>query len=116
MHQQGIVAKVSFIPNEDVKHDYTGIFKGAEHAILRLSDAHLWVDGKELNDDEEFEQSDIAPSVAIKFLRDGKLSANYLGMVGFENQGQDTDFFSMPFSNHLPEFRDHRPVEDTCGE
>ena len=100
----------------DGNHPYTGIFKGSKHAILRLSDAHLWLDGRDLGDGEEFEQGDMAPSVAIKFLRDEKPSANYLGMVGFENQGQGTNFFALDFSNHLPEFREHRPVEDTCGE
>lgn len=87
-------------------HNYTGIFDdGADHGIIRLSDAHLHVEDKQGNPVATHMQ----PSIAIKFLRDGMVSANYLGMVSFEDGGNGYDFFSKPFLNHLPQF------EGDCG-
>jgi len=67
------------------------------------------VDGVTRPNGETFFQRHIQPSIAIKFLRDGEASANYLGMTGFEDQGQGNDFFSIPFTNHLP------VAEGDCG-
>ena len=80
-------------------HKYTGFFEdGAEHGIIRLSDAHLHLNDSRGNP----VGSHMQPSVAVKFLRDGMESANYLGMVSFEDGGTGFDFFSKPFINHLP--------------
>ena len=72
-------------------HPYSGIFEtGAEHAIMRLSDADL-----DLRDSSGSPVSGhMQPSVAVKFLRDGMAAANYLGMVSFEDGGTGHDFFS----------------------
>lgn len=41
------------------------------------------------------------PSIAVKFLRDGRDSGNQFGMVSFE--GTDSwNFFDNPFMSHLP--------------
>ena len=80
-------------------HPYSGIFEtGAEHAIMRLSDADLHLE----DEDGRPVGSHMQPSVAVKFLRDGMVAANYLGMVSFEDGGTGHDFFSKPFMNHLP--------------
>ena len=43
------------------------------------------------------------PSIALKFLRDGRKSANVFGMVSFE--GTNTwDFFANDFRTQLPVF------------
>ena len=86
VHQQGLVAKVKYVPNGDPT-SYTGIFKGSDYAIIRLSDADLFVDGIQDSNGGTFRQTHTAPSIAIKFLRNRRPSANYLGMVGFDNQG-----------------------------
>ena len=80
VHQQGIVAKARFEASSD---KYTGIFKGADNVLIRLSDADLIVPDVSSNPN---------PSVALKFLRDGKSSANQFGMVSFEGSNS-WDFF-----------------------
>jgi len=84
VHQQGAVAKVEFVPSDE-PNSYTGVFKGAQHAIIRLSDADLFAHGVERPNGETFQQEKIQPSIAVKFLISGKPSANYLGMTGFED-------------------------------
>ena len=80
-------------------HNYTGFLEdGAEHGIIRLSDAHLHIEDKQGNTIG----SHMQPSIAVKFLSDGIPAANYLGMVSFEDGGTGHDFFSKPFVNHLP--------------
>lgn len=87
VHQQGLVAKAVFKPTED--HPYTGIFKsGAENMIIRLSEADLIVPDV---------SSGLTPSVALKFLRTNQLSANQFGMVSFEPQSGEWDFFANNF-------------------
>ena len=83
VHQQGAVAKVEFIPSDDTP--YTGIFQGSKHAVMRISDADLFIDGAKDSDGQKFKQKHIQPSIAVKFLRDTVRSANYLGMVGFND-------------------------------
>ena len=97
LHQQGIVAKAQF---KAVDNPYTGIFQGADNAIIRLSDANIYVEGE-----DGTPVQDMKPSIAVKFLRDTKPAADYLGMVSGES-GQD--FFANNFSNHIS------AIEDTC--
>ena len=104
VHQQGMVAQVEY--RNTGGHDYTGLFDtGAKHAIIRLSDADLYLEDKPGQPVGSHSQ----PSIAVKFLRDGMISASYLGMVSFEDGGTGHDFFSKPFMNHLPQF------EGDCG-
>lgn len=66
IHCVGGVAIVSFNSN-GWHHPFTGLFKGANHGILRLSSATK----PELGTD-----SPLFPSIGLKFLRDGIDSAN----------------------------------------
>ena len=80
---------------------YTGIFaNGSENAIIRLSETDIVVPGV---------TKGWLPSFAIKFLRDSIYSANQFGMVAFEQNRDDWDFFGHFFQSHLP---DH---EGECG-
>lgn len=65
VHQQGLVAQAEFIA--DPGSPYTGVFEGAEHVLIRMSETDVFVDGM---------TEARNPSIALKFLRDGEESAN----------------------------------------
>lgn len=68
VHQQGIVTKARFVPNEHSDRGYSGIFEsGSDEVIVRFSEAGQHLDG--------ISQS-VNPSIALKFLRSGVNSAN----------------------------------------
>ena len=92
VHQQGLVAQARYVPEPD--QPYTGIFKGAEHVLVRLSEAEIF--------DRELSHG-LNPSIALKFLVDGTNSANQFGMVSFEGTSS-WDFFATPFRSHVPRF------------
>jgi len=73
IHQTGAVAKVKFVSNGN--HGYTGIFEGADAGIVRLSSAAKPKDGQALG-----------PGMGLKFLRDGKDSANLVSMFSVNGQ------------------------------
>ena len=52
VHQQGAVAKVEFVPEGN--NPFTGIFRGSQHAIIRLSDADLFAHGTTRPNGEPF--------------------------------------------------------------
>eukprot|EP00591_Stephanopyxis_turris_P006641 CAMPEP_0195512592 /NCGR_PEP_ID=MMETSP0794_2-20130614/4505_1 /TAXON_ID=515487 /ORGANISM="Stephanopyxis turris, Strain CCMP 815" /LENGTH=398 /DNA_ID=CAMNT_0040640415 /DNA_START=112 /DNA_END=1309 /DNA_ORIENTATION=+ len=86
IHPIGAVAKIKFVPSGQ-NHQYTGLFKGADYGVARLS-----LTSKRNN-------NGIAPSIGIKFFRDGLPSANIVAMLWFF--AQDTpNFFAHEFSNH----------------
>jgi hypothetical protein len=97
VHSVGNVAKIKFetIPNNA---NYTGFFAtGAEYGYMRLSTAHQPDESKIVASKE----SNFAPGMALKFLRDGMHSANLLTM--FEFVGQPSwNYFSNDFVNHIP--------------
>ena len=55
LHQQGVVAPVRYKSVGD--HPFTGLFKGADYGIARLSESGIFVDG----------HNESNPSVALKF-------------------------------------------------
>jgi len=73
---------------------YTGVFEGAENVLIRMSETDVFVDGV---------TQGLNPSIALKFLRDGRKAANQFGMVSFEGT-QSWDFFAKPFMSHVPKF------------
>jgi len=83
-HSQGVVGKVEW---ESLGgHDYTGIFEqGSTDALIRMSESNFLIP----------EAGGLAPSLAIKFLRDGRRSTNLLANVGFES----TDSFNFMATN-----------------
>lgn len=88
LHKRGIVAKVKFNATED--HPYTGIFKDADCAILRLSLTYK-------PGDKPF-----APGLAFKALRDGIPSANISALYTLSGQKLNYNFFKNPLSNIVP--------------
>ena len=65
-HSQGTVAKVQW---ENLGgHSYTGMYQGADYGLIRLSEGNFILP----------EAPGLTPTMAIKFLRDGKPSVNHL--------------------------------------
>ena len=95
IHSVGRVAKVKFIPSST---KYSGIFKGNNFGIIRLSCA------KEPNEKQTSAQQaldNFTPGFGLKFLRDGMPSANLVAM--FSVNGQNSwNFFKNDFTNHIP--------------
>jgi len=90
IHTVGAVGRVEW--RDLGGHNYSGVFKGAQHGLVRLSLA-LEPDTEKLN---------TAPGMGLKFLRDGVDSANLVAMYSVD--GQDSwNFFKNDFSNHIPE-------------
>lgn len=90
IHSVGVHGKVEFQTTAEA-HSYTGIFKGADTGIIRLSSAAKPVVGGQ----------PLAPGLGLKFLRSGKDSANLVAMYSVEGTSGDWNFFSKDFTNHI---------------
>ena len=90
-HAQGVVAKVTWIP--DVDSPYTGLYRETSQALLRLSEG-----GFDLP-----EITGLNPSMAMKFTRDGMKSVNMLANVAFE-QSNSFNFFENDFRANVDIF------------
>jgi len=90
IHTVGAVGRVEW--RDLGGHNYSGVFKGAQHGLVRLSLA-LEPDTEKLN---------TAPGMGLKFLRDGVDSANLVAMYSVDGQ-ESWNFFKNDFSNHIPE-------------
>lgn len=88
LHARGALAKVKVVAKEN---KYTGIFQGAECALIRLSLTYK-VNGSKA----------VAPGLAFKVLRDGVSSANVSALVSLDGQERDYNFFKHPLSNIVP--------------
>lgn len=88
LHRRGSLAKVRIIPRSD---KYSGIFEGAECALLRLSLTYRVTNSRPF-----------APGLALKVLRDGVPSANISALVSLDGQDKDYNFFKNPMSNIVP--------------
>lgn len=88
IHAVGVVSKVKFEVGDS---PFSGIFKGAEHGLIRHSTAAPYSSS----------DKNIKPGLGLKLLRDGVDSANLVSM--FSVDGQDNwDFFANDWSNHIP--------------
>lgn len=96
IHAYGSMATVAFEATEG--HGYTGVFKGAECGLLRLS-----VTGDP--NDRGF-----APGLAWKVFVDGKHSRNVSALYTLSGQGNNHDFFA----NELSQYVD-KEVNETLG-
>ena len=67
IHSVGVVAKAKFVSNGE--HSYTGLFKGSDYGLVRLSSAAA-----------PSATNPLIPGMAVKFLRDGIDSANFVSM------------------------------------
>ena len=90
-HPVGLTAKIEFISSGD--HPYTGMFRGSEHALMRISDTTKTTP----------EVPKTAPGFGLKFLRDGMSSANILAMFSFDGQ-KSFNFFKNRWVTILREF------------
>jgi len=87
IHSVGTVGKVEFVAKENA---YTGIFKGAQYGIVRISFA-AEPDENVLN---------TTPGMGLKFLRDGTESASLVAMYGVDGQAS-WNIFANDWSNHI---------------
>lgn len=88
VHSVGSIARVKFVSTGD--HPYTGLFKGADHGFMRWSLA------------ADFTPKSFACGVAVKFMRDGMRSANFMSMISLTGQSDGQNLFKHDFSNHIP--------------
>lgn len=82
-------------------HPFTGTFaSGSDTAVIRFSETTL------LNDASK----GLLPSVAVKFLIDGRSSNNVFGMPSFKSS-DSWDFFSQPMKSQVDPFTEDMTVE-----
>ena len=101
-HPKGVTTKVVFRPTADTP--YTGIFKGAKHGILRISET--------VPTDPAVAQT--SPGFGIKFLRDGMDSADTVTMFSFDGQ-PSYNYFKNRWSTHLNEM-ENECARETIGK
>jgi len=89
------VAKVNFEASKDTP--YTGVFKGDDSVLLRLS---LASDPDTSKSTSAGAQDNFTPGLGIKFLRDDVDSANTVAMYGV-NGFDSWNFFDRDASNHI---------------
>lgn len=91
LHRRGSVAKVKIVPVENKNNVYTGVFKGADCALVRLSLTF-----------RPNKKRDVAPGLALKVLRDKVPSANVSALYALEGQKKNYNFFENSLSNIVP--------------
>jgi len=96
-HGVGVVAKGKFISLGN--HNYTGLFKGSNYSVIRLSQAN---------------ETSFAPGVSVKFFRNNYKSANYFCMYTFAGQ-KSLNFFRHDVSNHPPNLSAHISIGTKIG-
>lgn len=89
LHGRASIAKVKIVPVTNSK--YTGVFQGADCALLRLSLTSATTMGRP-----------VAPGLALKVLRDGTFSSNVSSLVSLDGQEDNYNFFEYPMSNIVP--------------
>lgn len=89
-HPVGTVTKVEFIAHP--KTPYTGMFRGAKHGIMRISDTVATTPSVDKT----------VPGHGVKLLRDGMYSANWLAMFSFDGH-KSFNFFKNRWTTILRE-------------
>ena len=98
IHTYGSVAKVQFVAEGDTP--YTGLFKGGI-GVIRMS---LVKSPEAPCKGVPFTEGCFAPGIAIKLLRDGTYSSNFIAMTSLgDGQGQDYNFFKNPMKIWVPQ-------------
>jgi len=98
IHTQGVTCKVNYVPVAG--QPYTGSFSGSNYAFLRFSTATAF----------NSEPYSLIPGVAIKFLRTGVKSGNFMAMYSLEGQ-QGFNIFENELTNHVPELSSKARVQ-----
>ncbi|MEH2071469.1 MAG: hypothetical protein V7K47_25520 [Nostoc sp.] len=96
IHARGTVAKIKFIPTNNTL--FTGLFKGADYGVLRLS-----LTGNP--SDRGF-----APGLALKLFVDENPSGNFSALVSLVGQGKNYNFFANELSNIVPVAKSFGPL------
>jgi hypothetical protein len=96
IHAHGSVAKIKFIPTNNTS--FTGLFKGADYGLLRLS-----VTGDP--SDRGF-----APGLAIKLFVDENPSGNFSALVSLVGQDKNYNFLANELSNIVPIAKSLGPI------
>lgn len=91
-HPVGTTSKVEFVAAPDTP--YTGIFKGAKHGIMRISETTKTTP----------DVGKTSPGHGVKFLRDGMSSANWVAMFSFDGMNS-MNFFKNRWTTILREFK-----------
>lgn len=88
IHSVGVTGGIKF---ESVgNHSYGGLFRGAEHGLIRFSSA------------KSPDKDGVAPGMGVKFFRDGRPSANFVAMYSLDGQTcAERNFFANDWSNHI---------------
>lgn len=89
IHTEGVVASVKLTNSGN--HPFTGIFKGADSGVIRMSFA--------AKPDPKVKTT--TPGIGLKFLRSGIDSASLVAMYSVDGQ-ESWNFFKNDFSNHIP--------------
>lgn len=87
IHRRATLGKVEFIPEAD--SPYTGVFRGNQCGLLRLSVTGDPKDGP------------FNPGIAWKALIDHQPSADISALVSLDGQGTNTNFFANDYANML---------------
>ena len=101
-HSRGVVTKVQVIPAQN--QPYTGMFNGAHHCIMRISETTQTTISK----------TQTNPGYGLKCLVDGKPSANMLTMHKLEGQ-KSYNFFANRWTTQPDVFKGECAVE-TIGK
>lgn len=88
IHSVGVISKVKFVAEDS---PFTGAFKGIDHGFVRHSTAAPYKSSTKA----------LTPGLGLKFLRDGKDSANLVSMLSVDGQ-ESFNFFKNDWSNHIP--------------
>ena len=89
-HPVGTMTKVEYISHPD--SPYTGIFRGAKHGLMRISDTVATTP----------EVAKTVPGHGVKWFRDGMSSANWLAMFSFDGH-KSFNFFKNRWTTILRE-------------
>ena len=87
IHAHGAMAKVKFVPTGN--NSYTGLFKGSDYGLLRLSVT------------EDPKGKNFAPGLAWKVFVDGKPSENVSALFTLSGQGSNHNFFANELSQYV---------------
>ena len=74
----------------DPKSPFTGMYKQADHGLIRFSSAAA-----------PSESYPLTPAIGLKFLRDDADSANLVAMFGVDGQPGDWNIFGNEFKNWI---------------
>ena len=95
IHQTGLIAQARLDTTGYESHPFTGLFRGAEHCLVRCSLAKRHSQGTSALKNN-------TPGIAVKVFRDGCHSGNMVAMYGVDGQ-HSWNFFRYPMTTAVGE-------------